>query len=81
MKTVALRQAKAELSALVEAAENGEATTLTKHGRPAAMLVPIADGQRLYPEKKPSFADLLLSIPCEIPWERDPRPIREVDFD
>jgi prevent-host-death family protein len=68
MKTVALRQAEAELSALVEAAENGEATILTKHGRPAAMLILFADGQRLSSEKKRSFADLLLSISCEFPW-------------
>ena len=81
MKTVALREAKAQLSALVEAAENGEATTLTKHGRPAAMLVPIETGRRLFPDNKPSFADLLLSIPGEIPWERDQTPVREVDFD
>lgn len=34
MKTMQLREAKASLSALVEAAENGEPTVITKHGKP-----------------------------------------------
>jgi prevent-host-death family protein len=80
MRTVQLRDAKAQLSALVEAAENGEATLVTKHGRPAAMVVPIADARKLYPEKKPSFAELLLSIPHEIPFGRDRAPLRKVEF-
>src|SRR5262244_473651 len=41
MKTLGLRDAKASLSAVIEAAERGEATTITKHGRPAAVVVPV----------------------------------------
>lgn len=80
MKTFGLREAKASLSALVEAAERGEATMITKHGRPAAVVVPVEDAQRFYPVERPSFADLLRSIPCEIDAERDPSPMREVDL-
>jgi prevent-host-death family protein len=80
MRQVQLRAAKAQFSALVEAAENGEATLVTKHGRPAAMVVPMADARRLYPDDKPSFAELLLSIPHEIPFERDRTPLRKVEF-
>ena len=36
MKELQLREAKTTLSAVVEAAEHGEPTTITKHGRPAA---------------------------------------------
>jgi prevent-host-death family protein len=34
VRTLRLRDAKASLSAVVEAAERGEATTITKHGGP-----------------------------------------------
>ena len=80
MKSVQIRDAKAKFSALVEAAEHGRPTTITRHGRPAAMLVPIADARRIYPEDHPSFADLLLSFPGGMPFERDQTPLREVDF-
>jgi prevent-host-death family protein len=75
-----LRDAKASLSAVIEAAERGEATTITKHGRPAAVVVPIDDARRLYPADKPSFADLLLSIPEDLEVERDQTPFREIDL-
>lgn len=80
MKTVQLREAKATLSALVDAAEQGEATTITRHGKPAAVLVPIEMAADLLKAKKPSFAELLMSIPEEIPFERDRRPTRKVDW-
>jgi antitoxin Phd len=80
MKTMQLREAKASLSAVVQAAQDGEPTILTKHGEPAAMVVPIAVARKLYPEKKPNFAKWLLSIPHEIPYERDQTPVREVEF-
>jgi prevent-host-death family protein len=75
-----LRDAKASLSAVVAAAENGEATTITKHGRPAAVVVPVEDAQRLYASKRPSFADLLMSIPEDLETERDPSPLRVPDL-
>ncbi len=80
MRTLRLRDAKATLSAVVEAAERGEATTITKHGRPAAVVVPLADAQRLYADKRPSFTDLLLSIPEDLETERDPTPMRVPDL-
>lgn len=80
MKTLQLRDAKATLSALIESAERGEPTVVTKHGRPAAMIVPIEDGNRLYPSDRPSFASLLMAIPHELATERDERPPRDVDL-
>ena len=76
MKTLGLRDAKASLSAVVEAAERGEATTITKHGRPAAVVVPVEKAKRLYPSKRPSFADLLMSTPEDLETERDQSPLR-----
>ncbi len=81
MSAVPLRDAKARLSELVAAAEKGEATTITKHGRPAAVLMPVEAATSVLRKAKPSFAELLLSIPQQIPYERDPRPVRDVDFD
>ena len=78
MKTLRLRDAKASLSAVVEAAERGEATTITKHGRPAAVVVPVEDARRLYGADRPSFAELLRAIPEAIEFERDPSPMRDV---
>lgn len=80
MRTVRLRDARASLSAVVEAAERGEATTITKHGKPAAVVVPLEVARKLYPADKPSFADLLMSIPVDIEFERDPSPFRDVDL-
>ena len=60
----------------MEAAERGEATTITKHGRPAAVVVPVEDARRLYTTWRPSFADLLMSLPEDLETERDPSPFR-----
>jgi prevent-host-death family protein len=62
MKQLQLRQAKTTLSVVVEAAEKGEPTTITKHGRPAAVVVSHAEWTRLK-TRIPSFADFLLAVP------------------
>jgi prevent-host-death family protein len=80
MRTLPLRQAKASLSAVVEAAGRGEATTITKHGKPAAVVVPVEEAQRLYPSDRPSFVELLRAIPEAIEIERDPTPFRVPDL-
>lgn len=80
MKTIQVRDAKAGLSALIEAAENGEPTTITRHGKPAAVLVPVADADRLYASKKPSFYEMLRAMPFELEIERDRTPPREIDL-
>jgi prevent-host-death family protein len=80
VRTLRLRDAKASLSAVVQAAEHGEATTITKHGRPAAVVVPVEDARRLYADGRPSFADLLLSVPEDLETERDPTPMRVPDL-
>ena len=80
VRTLRLRDAKASLSAVVEAAERGEATTITKHGRPAAVVVPVDDARRLYGAGRPSFADLLMTLPEDLETERDPSPFRVPDL-
>jgi antitoxin Phd len=80
VRTLRLRDAKACFSAVVEAAERGEATTITKHGRPAAVVMPVEDACRLYPTNRPSFAALLMRIPYAVETERNPSPLREADL-
>lgn len=80
MKTLQVREAKASFSALIEAAERGEPTVITRHGTPAAVVVPVEAAKKLYPDDKPSFADFLLSFPGPLDVERDPTPSRPADL-
>ena len=79
MKTIRLREARARLSTIVAAAERGEPTIITKHGRPAAMVVPVENGQHLY-AAKPNLADYLLGFPGPLDTPHDPSPLRETDL-
>jgi prevent-host-death family protein len=80
MRSVQVRDAKAGLSALIDAAEQGEPTTITRHGIPAAVIVSIEDARKLYPEKNRTFEDFLLSFPGGIEFERDHTPLRDIDL-
>lgn len=76
-----LRDAKAQLSAVVESASNGEPVTITKHGVPVVMVVPVDEGRKLYPDgAKKSFVDHLLAFPGPLEIEKDRRPPREIDL-
>ncbi len=82
METLPIREAKASFSALIAAAENGRPTLVSRHGQPCAMIVPVADGARLYPTEMPNLANYLLALPGAFDFEvaRDTTPLREVDF-
>jgi prevent-host-death family protein len=80
MRTVQLREAKAQLSALVQAAEDGETTTITKHGRPAALLTPVDAGQGVQPSGRPNLVEYLMSMPEAIPIGRNRSRPRKAAF-
>lgn len=80
MNSVSLRDAKTRLSALVLAAEHGEETVVTKNGRPAAKIVPVHSADHPKPDRKPSFAELLMSIPHDVPIKRSRSRVRSVKF-
>ena len=63
MRTVQLREAKATLSALVEGAAHGEAAIITRRGQPRAVLLGVAQWERL--RNVPSFGRLLLASGLE----------------
>jgi antitoxin Phd len=80
MRKVQLRDAKALLSAVIDDAEHGKASVITRHGKPAAVILGFKEWQRL--SRVPSFARLLMSAPLEagdLP-PRDQTPLRETDL-
>lgn len=85
METLQIREAKASFSALVAAAEKGRPTLVSRHGQPCAMIVPVADGARLYPLEMPNLANYLLALPepfaADFETERDTTPLQGIDLD
>ncbi|MBZ9893032.1 type II toxin-antitoxin system Phd/YefM family antitoxin [Mesorhizobium sp. BR1-1-6] len=51
MKTKSSSKARSELCAVVAEASKGSSTTITKRGRPVAIVISIEDARRLYPEE------------------------------
>lgn len=79
MKQVQLSDARKTLSSVIDDANRGVPSLITRRGRPEAVVVGFEEWQKL---TRPSFAEFLLSAPFEpgnIP-ERDRRPSREVDL-
>jgi prevent-host-death family protein len=70
MNPVSIREAKAKLSAIIEAAGNGKTITVTSHGRPVAVIAPFKgeEGQEERPNRSdlPSFEQALLSLPHDL---------------
>lgn len=61
MKEMQLREAKARFSAVVDAAEEGEPSVVTRHGKPAAVVIGFEEWKRL--SQVPSFGALLAMSP------------------
>ena len=79
MQEIQLRDAKAHLSAVVDAAIRGEPAVITRHGRKQAVILGFAEWERL--SRVPSFGRLLMAAPLEegdLP-ARDSAPIRSAD--
>jgi antitoxin Phd len=77
-----LQEAKNRLSTVVAAARRGQPQLVTKHGRPAAVVLAVEDYERLKALEgtaRPSFVDLLLALPQDDgAFERlplEPRPL------
>jgi prevent-host-death family protein len=85
LPTISLKDAKAGLSAIVDKASSGEFVTITRHGKPAAVLVSVDAAEaakRAVRRTKTSFADHLLNFP-EVEddvFRRDSTPSRDVEF-
>jgi prevent-host-death family protein len=80
-----LQDAKNKFSAVVDAAQTGEAQVVTRRGVPAAVVVSVELFERLQQQEKaqaPSFIDHLLAMPrkADAVFERSGFSAREVDF-
>ncbi len=78
MREIQLKDAKASLSSVVDDAIRGEPSIITRHGKPAVVIVSFKDWKRL--SHVPSFGRLLMSAPLapgDLP-ERNRRPMRRV---
>jgi antitoxin Phd len=78
MREIQLKDAKASLSSLVDDATRGEASIITRHGKPKAVIVGFEEWQRL--AQIPSFGRLLMSAPVGAKGlpRRSRKPIRRV---
>lgn len=61
MRKIQLKDAKANLSAVVDRATRGKPSLITRHGRPEAVVLGFADWERL--SAVPSFGRLLMAAP------------------
>lgn len=80
MRSIPLREAKATFSAVVQAAEQGDTTTITKHGKPVAMVVPLPGARSAERPRNEGLIDLLLSFPRDLDLSREPWKPRDVDL-
>lgn len=74
-----LQDAKNKLSELLETALRQGAQTITRHGRPVAVVISAEEYARLQPSEK--LVDILRDCPVK-DWEleRDTSPARDVSF-
>jgi prevent-host-death family protein len=63
MRKIQLKDAKANLSAVVDQATQGKPSVITRHGKPEAVVIGYADWERL--SRVPSFGRLLMAAPLE----------------
>ncbi len=78
MREIQLRDARANLSRIVDEAGRGEPVIITRHGKAQAVILGYDEWQRL--SRVPSFGRLLLSAPLDaddLPT-RDDTPSRDI---
>lgn len=85
MATITLKDAKAGFSALVDKASAGEFVTITRHGKPAAVLVSVDAAEaakRAARKTQANFADHILAFPeiHEDVFKRNSSPSRDVEL-
>lgn len=79
MRHMNIREAKAGFSALVDAVERGATVTITNHGKPAAVIIPLDLAAPIVPQK-PNFAEFLMSVPTDFEFNRNQSPGREFEL-
>lgn len=88
MSTISLKDAKASFSHVIDQAAAGEFVTITRHGRPAAVLVSPGAAEaakKALGKDRPSLVRYLRNFPAEADLDddvfaRSPAPTRDVDL-
>jgi prevent-host-death family protein len=88
MSRISVKDAKASFSDVIDQAADGEFVTITRHGRPAAVLVSVEAAEaakRTLGKNKPSLVEYLATFPVDVDLDdevfaRNPAPSREVDL-
>lgn len=84
MSSMSVADAKAGFASLVDEAANGAFVTITRHGKPAAMLVSVEAGEaakRAMTKPKPNFGEFLMSYPGPADLERSSSRMRDVELE
>ena len=78
-----LQEAKAHFSEVVENALAGDVQVVTRRGRPAVVIIPYEEYERLHPGTESAW-DIFKTAPRmdedDLPIERDRTPVRPVDL-
>lgn len=80
MREIQLRDAKANLSAVVDEAIDGKPAVITRHGKKQAVVLSYEEWRRL--SQVPSFGRLLMAVPAragDLP-ARNRAKLRKTDF-
>jgi prevent-host-death family protein len=88
MSTISLKDAKTGFSSVVDLAATGEFVTITRHGKPAAVVVSVQAAEaakKALGKQRQSLVSYLMSFPKDIDLDddlfaRNPAPSREVDL-
>lgn len=83
MSMISLKDAKAGFSTVVDDAAAGEFVTITRHGKPAAVVVSVEVAEvarKALMAGKPNFGGYLMTFPGEEDLERNTSRMRDVDL-
>lgn len=83
MSSISVAEAKAGFAGLVDEAAKGEFVTITRHGKPAAVIVSVEAAEvakKALKRPRPNFGDFLLTFPGGADFERDHSKMRDVDL-
>lgn len=88
MSSIGVKEAKAGLSGLVDDAASGEFVTITKHGKPAAVLVSVEAAEaakRALAKDRPRLVAHLKLFPADVDLDhevfaRNRQPSREIEL-
>ena len=50
MKTRSVKEVRSHLSEVIQAAQNGESTTITRYGEPIARIIPVQKDRPVFPD-------------------------------